>query len=125
MKIGMTSVFVPDPIKAYKFYTEVLGFAKKLYMPEHWLAIVSSPEDPSGTSLMLEPNHNPIAKNFQEGLYKSGIPCIVFSADDIQKEYERLKDKGVVFKNPPKKTDYGIEAIFEDTFGNLIQLIQV
>jgi predicted enzyme related to lactoylglutathione lyase len=124
MKIGMTSVFVPDPIKAYKFYTEVLGFAKKLYIPEHWLAIVTSPEDPNGTSLMLEPNHNSIAKNYQEALYKSAIPCIVFSADDIQKEYERLKEKGVVFKNPPKKTDYGIEAIFEDTFGNLIQLVQ-
>jgi predicted enzyme related to lactoylglutathione lyase len=125
MKIGMTSVFVHDPPKAFKFYTEVLGFSEKLFMPEHWLAIVTSPEDPNGTSLMLEPNHNAIAKNFQKGLYKSGIPCIVFTADDIQKEYERLKDKGVVFKNPPKKTDYGIEAIFDDTFGNLIQLMQV
>jgi predicted enzyme related to lactoylglutathione lyase len=124
MKIGVTSVFVHDPIKAFKFYTEILGFVQKMYLPEHWIAIVVSPEDQNGTSLMLEPNHNAIAKNYQEGLYKSGIPCIVFSTDDIQKEYEHLRQKGVVFKSPPKKTDYGTEAVFEDTCGNLIQLFQ-
>jgi predicted enzyme related to lactoylglutathione lyase len=125
MKIGMTSVFVHNPIDAFKFYTEVLGFAKKLYMPEHWMAVVVSPEDLNGTTLLLEPNHNAIAKNYQKALYKSGIPCIVFSTDDIHKEYERLKEKGVVFKTAPKKTDYGIEAVFDDTFGNYIQLVQV
>jgi len=26
MKITMTSLFVDDPVKAYKFYTEILGF---------------------------------------------------------------------------------------------------
>ena len=91
-------------------------------MPEAYLAIVVSPEDPDGTALLLEPNGNPIAKTYQEGLYKSGIPVIVFSADDIEKEYERLKDLGVVFKKTPTKTDAGTEAIFEDGFGNLIML---
>ena len=66
MKIGVTSVFVPNPIEAFKFYTEVLGFKEKLYLPEHWVAIVVSPEQPDGTALMLEPNHNAIAKNYQK-----------------------------------------------------------
>ncbi|HUE75800.1 MAG TPA: VOC family protein, partial [Chloroflexota bacterium] len=56
MKIAMTSVLVDDPIKAFKFYTEVLGFAERLYMPEAQLAIVVSPEEPNGTGLLLEPN---------------------------------------------------------------------
>ncbi len=125
MKIGLTSVFVNDPLKAFAFYTEVLGFVKKMYVPEAYLAIVVSPEEPNGTALLLEPNENPIAKAYQEGIYASGLPAIVFMADDIQTEYEKLKNKGVAFRKEPKKTDYGIEALFEDTCGNLIQLHQV
>lgn len=125
MKIGITGVFVNDPLKAFTFYTEVLGFVKKMYVPEANLAIVVSAEDPDGTALLLEPNENPIARTYQEGIYKSGLPVIVFTVTDIQKEYQRLKDRGVVFRKEPKKTEYGIEALFEDTCGNLIQLHQM
>lgn len=124
MRIGITSVFVNDPVKAFTFYTEKLGFIKKMYIPEAWIAIVVSPEDPNGTSLLLEPNHNPIAKTYQQRLYKAEIPVIVFTVDDIQAEFEKLKERGIVFRKEPKKTEYGIEAIFEDSFGNLIQLLQ-
>jgi predicted enzyme related to lactoylglutathione lyase len=124
MKIAMTSVFVNDPMKAHTFYTEVLGFASKMYMPQYYLAIVVSPEEPDGVSLLLEPNHNPIAKTYQEGIYNSNLPCIVFGTNDIHADYERLKQKGVVFRKEPTKTEWGIETVFEDTFGNLIQLHQ-
>lgn len=124
MKIGMTSVFVDDPVKAFTFYTEVLGFREKLFIPKQWLAIVVSPEDPNGTSLMLEPNHNAIAKRYQLGLYKAGIPVIVFTTADIKQEYERLLSLGVLFRKEPTNTKYGIEALFEDGFGNIIQLYQ-
>jgi predicted enzyme related to lactoylglutathione lyase len=125
MKIAMTSVFVNDPLKAHTFYTEVLGFASRMYMPEYYLAIVVSPEEPDGVGLLLEPNHNPIAKTYQEGIYNSNLPCIVFGTNDIQADYERLKQKGVVFRKEPTKTEWGTETVFEDTFGNLIQLHQV
>ena len=124
MKIAMTSVFVHDPLKAFTFYTEVLGFEKRLYMPEAWLAIVVSPEEPNGTGLLLEPNNNPIASTYQKALYESNLPVMVFGTDDIQQEYQRLKNLGVVFRKEPTKTDWGIETIFEDGFGNLIQLHQ-
>jgi predicted enzyme related to lactoylglutathione lyase len=124
MKITLTSIPVHDPIKAFTFYTEVLGFVKRMYVPEAYLAIVASPEEPDGTGLLLEPNDNPISKTFQEGVYKAGLPIIVFGVDDVQKEYERLKKLGVVFRKEPTKTEYGIEAIFDDTCGNLIQLYQ-
>ena len=125
MKIALTSVPVNSPIEAFTFYTEVLGFVKKLFIPEAALAIVTSPEEPDGTGLLLEPNNNPISKTFQEAVYQAGLPIIVFGAADIQHEYERLKALGVVFRTEPTKTDWGTEAIFEDTCGNLIQLAQV
>ena len=124
MKIALTSVFVNDPVKAFRFYTEVLGFIKRLYVPEANLAIVASPEEPNGAGLLLEPNDNPIAKTYQEAIYKKGLPVIIFGVEDIQKEYERLNGLGVVFRKEPTKTDAGIETIFEDTCGNLIQLYQ-
>jgi predicted enzyme related to lactoylglutathione lyase len=125
MKIALTSITVNNPVEAFTFYTEVLGFVKKIFVPEAALAIVASPEEPDGTGLLLEPNDNPIAKTFQEAVYQAGLPVIVFGTADIQKEYERLKALGVVFRKEPTKTDWGTEAIFEDTCGNLIQIAQV
>lgn len=125
MKIAMCSVYVNDPGKAHQFYTEVLGFVSTMYVPEALLAIVASPEEPNGSGLLLEPNDNPIAKTYQEALYKAGLPAIVLGVADIQKEYERLKNRGAVFTGAPTKTEWGTQAVLEDTCGNLIQLAQV
>lgn len=124
MKIGMTSVYVNSTVEAFKFYTETLGFVEVMYMPESNLAVVASPQDINGTALLLEPNDNPIAKAYQEELYKAGIPVIVFSTENIQDEYERLKKLGVVFKKDPTETEWGIEAVFDDNSGNWIKLYQ-
>lgn len=125
MKIIMTSIYVNDPIAAFEFYTEVLGFVEKMYVPDARLAIVTSPEEPEGTGLLLEPNENPIGGNYQAALYEAGIPVIVFGVEDIQSEYERLKDSGVIFRNAPVETVYGTQALIEDGFGNLIQIHQL
>lgn len=125
MKIGMTSVYVDSPEKAFQFYTDVLGFVKQVYMPEAYLAIVRSPEQEAGPGLLLEPNHNPIAQTYQQAVYEAGLPVIVFAVDDVQAEYERLRDRGVVFQSEPEKTEWGIQAVFDDTCGNWIQLHQV
>lgn len=124
MKIGMTSVYVNNPAEAFKFYTGTLGFVEVMYMPEFNLAIVASPQDINGTALLLEPNDNPIAKTYQKELYKAGIPFIVFSTENFQDEYNRLKKLGVVFKTDPTETEWGIEAVFDDNSGNWIKLHQ-
>jgi predicted enzyme related to lactoylglutathione lyase len=124
MKIAMTSVPVIDPIAAFMFYTEKLGFKEKLYMPEMKLAVVVSPEDADGTALLLEPRGNLNSDVYFEGIYNTGLPVIVFGTDDIDAEFERLKDAGVVFRQPPTKTEWGMQAIFDDTCGNFIQIHQ-
>lgn len=124
LKIGMVSIYVDSPQKAFKFYTEVLGFIKVVYMPEAKLAVVASPLDPQGTALLLEPNDNPIASRYQKEIYEAGLPAIVLSTENIFQEYERLKKLGVNFKQEPMKTEWGTLAIFDDTCGNWIQLHQ-
>jgi len=125
MKIQLTSIFVDDPLKAFNFYTEVLGFVKIMVVPEAQLVIVASPEEPDGTALLLEPNSNPIAKTYQEGIYEAGLPAIVFGVENIQEEYERMKQLGVLFKSEPITTEWGTQLLFDDTCGNLIQLHQI
>jgi catechol 2,3-dioxygenase-like lactoylglutathione lyase family enzyme len=64
MKIRLTGVYVDDQEKALRFYTEVLGFAKKSDFsqgPFRWLT-VASPQDPDGSELQLALNDNPAAK---------------------------------------------------------------
>ncbi|CAN5589445.1 hypothetical protein BH24CHL1_BH24CHL1_03860 [soil metagenome] len=124
MKIALTSVIVEDPLKAFAFYTDTLGFVEKIYMPEANLAIVVSPEDPDGTALLLEPNDNPISRTFQEAVYEQGLPLIVFGVENVQEEYNRLKGLGVAFREEPTTEEWGTTAIFEDTCGNLIQIQQ-
>jgi predicted enzyme related to lactoylglutathione lyase len=125
MKISLVSVLVNDPLAAHKFYTEVLGFVSKTYMPEMQLAIVASPEEPNSTSILLEPNANLGAKDWQATIYNAGMPVIVFGVDNIAAEYERLKAKGVTFRGEPTKTEWGTQVLLEDTCGNLVQLHQV
>jgi predicted enzyme related to lactoylglutathione lyase len=124
MKISLTSVSVNDPLAAFKFYTEVLGFKEKTYMPEMLLAIVVSPEDPDGTAILLEPRGNYGSREFFDGIYNAGLPVIIFGSDDVQTDYEKLKAKGVVFKQEPVKNEWGTQAIFDDTCGNYIQIHQ-
>lgn len=126
MKIRISSVYVDDQDKALKFYTEVLGFVKKADAPAgkfKWLTVVS-PEEPEGTELLLEPSENPAAKTFKKAIFEQGIPLTSFEVEDIQKEYERMKGLGVNFTMEPTKMGPVSVAVFDDTCGNLIQLVQ-
>jgi catechol 2,3-dioxygenase-like lactoylglutathione lyase family enzyme len=129
MKIKLTSVSIDDYDKALKFYTEVLGFQKKHdieFAPGvRWITVVS-PQEPNGTELLLEPNAEyPAMKALRESLVKEGIPFTAFEVDDVQAEYERLKNAGVQFTMEPTNMGTSIAATFDDTCGNLIEIYQV
>ena len=127
MKIKLTSIFVNDQNKAFDFYTQILGFAKKADVSAgkyRWLTVVSQ-EEPNGSQLVLEPNDNPASRSYQEAIYKQGIPATMFFVDDIQKEYRRLKGLGVKFTMEPTKTPGSTIARLDDTCGNLIQITQL
>lgn len=124
MKIALTSISVIDPIAAFDFYTSKLGFLEKLFKPEMRLAIVVSPEEPDGTSLLLEPRGGFGSDNFYNGIYRAKLPVIIFGTDDVYREYERLRALGVEFLRAPEKSDWGTSAVFDDSCGNYIQIHQ-
>ena len=129
MKISMTSVLVDDQAKALEFYVGVLGFVKKVDMElpggaGRWLTVVS-PEVPDGVQLLLEPDAHPAAKPFKKAIFEDGIPATSFEVEDIQKEYDRLIQRGVTFRTNPTSAGPATIAVLEDTCGNLIQIHQV
>jgi len=127
MKIKLASVYVDDQERALRFYTEVLGFAKKADFsqgPFRWLTVASQ-EEPDGTQLQLALNDNPAAKAYQQAMFQQGQPAAMFYTDDLKAEYERIKSRGAEFTMPPTQVTGATIAKLNDTGGNLIQITQL
>jgi catechol 2,3-dioxygenase-like lactoylglutathione lyase family enzyme len=130
MKVRVTSIPVQDQEKALKFYTEKLGFVKKVDVPlsEHsrWLTVVSK-DDQDGVEILLEPApiHFEPAKIYQKALFDAGIPCTQFNSDNVQQDYERLVNLGVEFSVKPTEMGTVKIAVFNDTCGNNIQIVEM
>jgi catechol 2,3-dioxygenase-like lactoylglutathione lyase family enzyme len=127
MRIGLTSIYVDDQDQAERFYTQILGLQVKTSaaygQEERWLSVVA-PEDPDGTELVLHLADAP-ALAFQQARRQQGQPVLSLRVDDCAGEAERLKAQGVVFVKEPGPMPYGgIDAVFADSCGNLLNLHQ-
>jgi catechol 2,3-dioxygenase-like lactoylglutathione lyase family enzyme len=126
MQIKFVSLMVSDQEAALRFYTEVLGFAKMADIPlgeDRWLTVVS-PDSIEGVELVLEPVRFPPAAVYQKALFDAGIPATALISQDIQRDYRELKARGVVFRGEPQSAGIIMTTLFEDTCGNLINLVQ-
>lgn len=126
MRIRHTSVYVDDQRAALHFYTEVLGFVKKTELPVGkylWLTVVS-PQDQNGPELVLQPATHPAVRPFQEALKHDGIPVTMFTVDNVQAEFSRLRALGVRFAQEPLDVGAATTAVLDDTCGNLIAIAQ-
>jgi predicted enzyme related to lactoylglutathione lyase len=130
MKIKIISIPVQDQEKALKFYTDKLGFVKKIDIPlsegNRWLTVVSK-EEQDGPEVLLEPSpiHFAPAKVYQKALFDAGIPYTQFNVDDVQQEYDRLLKLGVAFSIKPTEMGTVKIAVFNDTCGNNIQMVEM
>jgi catechol 2,3-dioxygenase-like lactoylglutathione lyase family enzyme len=130
MRIRVVSVPVQDQDKALNFYTEKLGFVKKHDIPvgggNRWLTVVSS-EEQDGPEILLEPapNHFEPAKVFQNALFDAGIPWTQFNVENCDEEYERLAKLDVEFSVKPTEMGNVKIAVFKDTCGNYIQMVEM
>lgn len=129
MKVSLISIPVRDQEKASKFYTEKLGFLIKKDVSmeggNRWQTLVS-PEWQEGPEILLEPSplHFEPSKVYQDALMEAGIPYTQFDVDNVQAEYERLTELGVEFSVKPTEMGEVKFAIFNDTCGNNIQMVE-
>ncbi|MEV5172943.1 VOC family protein [Streptomyces flaveolus] len=128
IKVAMTGVYVDDVATAHAFYTDVLGFETRTHMDlgdgTLFVTVGARKGAQPDLQLLLEPGQGPIAEPYRRALYEAGLPCIVFSVDDLGAEYDRLRGLGVRFTHPPQEQGPVIAAVFDDTVGNLVQLVQ-
>ena len=123
MQIRLAGITVDNQDNALRFYTTIVGFVKKHDIPMgpfRWLTVTA----PEGAELVLEPLGFPPAETYQKALFAAGIPATAFITADIHAEYRRLKELGVSFRGEPKRMGPISAVLFEDTCGNLINLVQ-
>jgi predicted enzyme related to lactoylglutathione lyase len=120
-KVVYISVFVKDQDKALDFYTNVLGFEKRVDVPypdgPRFLTVGLKGQD---FQLILWPGTPGQGQPFQ------GRPPAQYTiaTADCRKAYELLKSRGVKFDTDVLEYPWGYVAVFQDPDGNRLQLRQ-
>ena len=128
-KLIRVTILVRDYDEALAFYTGKLGFEKRAdetFGPEmRWLTV--APPQQRELEIVLQQPHVGFhgEEQAQAMLERIGQqPAWVFETGDCQQEYEELQGRGVVFVSAPQQQPYGVEAIFQDLYGNSYSLLQ-
>jgi catechol 2,3-dioxygenase-like lactoylglutathione lyase family enzyme len=128
MIINCGQVLVDDQDKALRFYTEKLGFVKVLDVPDGDSGmrslIVDSPDGIKGVGLELMGTYTPAARAYQQAFRVDGYAFTILCTTDIQTAYQQLKARGVHFVGVPEDDGPVWTVKFDDTCGNLINLVQ-
>jgi len=99
-KIDYTMVIVSDMQKSVEFYRDKLGIPLKFQSPE-WTEFATE-----GTTLALHGGGT--RKEYQDTGDQSkaaGTCSIGFNVEDVDKTYEELKSKGILFVMPPTQRE--------------------
>jgi hypothetical protein len=88
-----------------------------------WLTVFS-PDGLADAELVLERTDFPPSRTYQQARFQAGIPAAAFITTDIESEYARLQTRGVQFKGAPQVMGEIKAVAFEDTCGNLINLVE-
>jgi predicted enzyme related to lactoylglutathione lyase len=118
-KIFYTTMLVSDQDRALDFYTNVLGLEQRVDNPTpdgpRFLTVGVDDQD---FQLVLWPGTRGQAQPTQ-----GRIPATcTIETDDLRKEYEALKSRGVKFETDVLEFPWGYIAQFEDPDGNRLQL---
>jgi catechol 2,3-dioxygenase-like lactoylglutathione lyase family enzyme len=130
-RLSHTTIWVLDQDQAHDFYVNKLGMEVRTDAQMgkmRWLTVGPADQPDLEISLMLV-GAGPALDEETAGLLrtlveKGALGAGVFETDDIQRDYEELKKKGVEFKSPPTEQFYGTEAIVKDPFGNWFSFTQ-
>ena len=115
-KVVTLTIAVKEQDEALRWFTEKLGFEKRVDLVApgmRWLTI--APRQQTEVEFVL-------ASWFSDFVGKNA-PCVV-ETQDCHRTYETLRDRGVTFRQVPTDKPYGIEAVFEDLFGNRYALVE-
>jgi predicted enzyme related to lactoylglutathione lyase len=134
-KIATAQVWVHDQDEALDFYTKKLGMEVRsdVTVAEmgnfRWLTV--GPADQPDVAIVLMAIPGPpvmdeqTAEQVKDLMAKGFAGTVFFTTDDVQRDYEELKARGVEFTEEPTEMPYGIDSAFRDPSGNNFRLTQV
>ena len=120
------ALVVRDYDEAIAYFTGVLRFTlvEDTYIPEQdkrWVLV--APTGSVGSHLLLARAATPDQARYI-GNQTGGRVTFFLSTDDIWRDYEGMRERGVEFVRPPMEAAYGTVAVFRDLYGNLWDLVQ-
>ncbi|HEX2865271.1 MAG TPA: VOC family protein [Deinococcales bacterium] len=123
--IGIVTLLVRDQDEALDFYVNVLGFEKRvdLQMGEDYRWLTVAPPGGAGVELTLTLAETP-DQDARVGRQVGSYVAFVLFTNDCRGDFERLSARGVKFHGDPKDQAWGLEVVFEDLYGNQIDLVQ-
>ena len=134
MRISTAQLWVHDQNDALAFYTEKMGWEVRsdVTLPElggfRWLTVGPVGQDAPDVVLMAIPGppvmDNGTAEQVRELMGKGFAGTVFLTTEDVQREYEDLKARGVEFTEAPEQRPYGIDCGFRDPSGNSFRLMQ-
>lgn len=122
-KLAVVTILVRDQDEALQFYTEKLGLEKMDDMNfgegNRWLTVTAAGQ--KELQIFLQK-----ADSFGVDLMDrvGRAPAWAFNTDNCRETYETLKARGVKFVSEPKEQPWGIEATFEDLYGNKFSIVE-
>lgn len=124
-KIGHVSILVRNYDEAIDFYINKAGFVllsdNNFGNGMRWVTVAPS-KDSETAIVFVEANTNEKAERV--GNQAANHVFLVVQTDDCYRDYEEMKSKGVNFFGEPKEVPWGIEVVFEDLYGNRLDLLQ-
>lgn len=126
--LAYVALVVRDYDEAIAWFTGKLDFTLvadeyEAEQDKRWV-LVAPPGAPGGSaSLLLARASTPRQEAFI-GNQAGGRVFLFLSTDDFDRDFARLRERGVRFVREPKVAPYGTVAVFEDLYGNLWDLVQ-
>ena len=128
-RLARVTIYVHDQDEALRFYTEKLGLEKRsdvAFGPgARWLTV--APAGQTDFEILLQApvpamHGEEFAQKISERVGQG--TTWVFFTDNCRADYETLKGRGVSFSSEPQEQPYGVEAVFQDLYGNSFSLLQ-
>jgi len=119
MTLTNVTIYVRDYDEALRYYTETLGFEKRLDVPMspgvRWLTVAGEGQD---VQIVLQKVTDERAKRIgQATTWVLGTP-------DCRATHKALSARGVQFTEPPTPQPWGVQAVFKDLYGNTFALVE-
>ena len=119
-RLAVAPIYVRDQDEALSYYTDKLGFEKRTDETVdgfRWLTV--APKEQREVEILLM---KAISEEQQGMVGKQDLYALY--TDDCRKDYETLRTRGVKFTGEPQEQPWGIEALFEDLYGNVFDLVE-